>query len=413
VSFLLTRDNPDATLRCGPRFWRGRYDGDDLLLETWTEGGKPKVTRKAFPDEMDRWQALNKALDKAQKLGFILHRDPNIVKIGTAIFDAQVGDRANLFDVSPSGARLVVATHKPKAEGFDLRLIDVATGERHGIHSEKPTLPAGGAAQTFVLDVRFGTSETAVFYILKSSQGVETRRIDLAIGATEVLASYEDGDGSFMGHLRPVQGSRAHFLCLDKGGEVHLRDGDSGASLRRVAVGSGVAPMCANVALSRSGHRFALLVLPPAHPGKIHVYDFESGVRIATQVLDVDMNIPELMGFFPDETRLLVSAAYGRVLSVLDPAAGTVERHSFQDCGFGSGNPENVLCHAFSPDGSHLALGGRTPFLVRHDDWKPETTIESALEVTGLINVVHLEFSADGRWLFAGGSGQHISAFKL
>ena len=109
-----------------------------------------------------------------------------------------------------------------------------------------------------------------------------------------------------------------------------------------------------------------------------------------------------------DETRLLVSVACGRVLSVLDPAAGTVERHSFQDCGFGSGNPENVLCHAFSPDGSHLALGGRTPFLVRHDDWKPETTIESALEVTGLINVVHLEFSADGRWLFAGGSGQHI-----
>lgn len=103
-----------------------------------------------------------------------------------------------------------------------------------------------------------------------------------------------------------------------------------------------------------------------------------------------------------DKTARLWEVASGKLLGVLRPPQG-------------EGNEGKLFAVAMSPDGRQIAVAGWTAhtwdrtvsiYLYQHDP--QQHTLRLARRLTGLPNVIlHLAFSADGRWLAAGLGGKN------
>jgi WD40 repeat protein len=398
---LFTHPDPPA-----PRHVWLAVDGARLLRRSWTGAAEGRRSSRDFSDPRAARDARAREVAARMREGFVFVRDLADTLPGEAVLRCAPPNRdgPQAFDLHPDGRTLAVASLRRGAYGADLHLIDVATGRRRLVRAEAPGV--GLAGQTFVHAVLFDADGGGLVYALNG----ETRHLDLATGATRVLARFEQGAARFNPFcVRPAQDSaRQRLLLFDADDRVRVATAGDDVLVLHVADH----PECRAGALSPSGQLLALAY--GVHDSTVEVWHVDTGrllhsARFPFPFVDTTgrTGISQL-GFDPTERFLIATGGFvegpfampidGDVLAWAVPDPCRTDRYG--------------VCFSWqhSPQGDLLAIGGRHGAFLRLPTGEP-SALTLAPSHTG--RTYRVVFSADGALLACGGDTGQLSVHRL
>jgi hypothetical protein len=264
---LLTHPDPPAS-----RYVHLAVDGARLLRRSWKGAGKQRHSSREFPDPQAARDGLEREVAARMREGFVFVRDPADTPVGQLVLRCASPNRdgPQTFDLHPEGHTLAVGSLHRDAYGADLHLIDVTTGQRRLVHTEPPG--SEPARQTFIHAVLFDADGTGLIYALNG----ETRHLDLASGATRILASYEQFSSARFNPfcVRPTQdAARRRMVLFDADDQVRIRDTSTDDDVFAMIVAD--QPECRAGALSPSGQLLALAY--GVHDATVQLWNVDSG----------------------------------------------------------------------------------------------------------------------------------------
>ena len=390
----------------GPKYWRYELDTETSQVATFTgrdpERWKPRL--KAF-DALDAARRfVDKAIREKMRQGFVFVRPWEEAGHGEVVFAALAPDNSvsDALDLHPDGHTLALGTTKKEAKGAALYLIDSRTGQR----TEVTSFEAAGLQQTFLHAVLFDAAGDALYYALNG----ETRRHDLATGATDTLASFRDGhDARFNPHsVRPAQDKRRNRLLLfDRDDTVKVLEGGS-TTLFSNRVGTDAAS-CRFGAISADG-AWLLLYIASRHVSmgadtaaegrvsEVEVWEVDSGTRLFSVPMGYNLAKVDVSS---DRSTMVMAHEFAQGPGLFELPSGREVYH----CPEVGRTDRWATCHdwAWSPDESSLVVGARGP-------WCLELTTREVTHPQRESNQRsrRIFFSDDGRLLCEGGDGGEI-----
>jgi WD40 repeat protein len=401
---LLTHPDPSA-----PRYVHLAIDGASLLRRSWKGAAKQRSSSRDFPDPQAARDALEREVAVRLREGFVFARDAAGTPTGDPVLRCAPPNRdgPQAFDLHPEGHTLAVGSLHRGAYGADLHVIDVTTGRRRLVHTETPG--SGPARQTFIHAVLFDADGVGLVYALNG----ETRHLDLASGATQILASYDQfGSARFNPFcVRPAQdAARRRLLLFDSDDRVRVRDTSTGEDLLVLSVAD--QPECRAGALSPSGRLLALAY--GLDDATVQLWHVDTGRLVGSARFPFPFSGTNgrtgigNLGFDPTERLLLASGGFAE-----GPFAMPVDGDTLA---WAVGGPNRTgrygTCHGwqYSPDGDLLAIGGRLGATLHRPTGEPSPVLLAPSHTGRTHRVV---FSADGTRLACGGDTGQLSVHRL
>ena len=397
---LVNRD--EAPARC----FEAHCEGAALVASSWTEGKKPRSSRKDFASEDAALKELAKTVIKKYREGFAYAAGAVASEAGALMYAGSAAD----FATGTTGARLALMSRVD--EGLRATVVQPETGAI--LHQQM--IAATERDDAFIDGVLLPWDEKRMFVAWSLAPERKNRRhrvqeCGVPGGEVRDVSSYREFVESNFGPVRPQLDAAGRRMLLAKpGNALEVIEVESGASIRSV-VSCPPGSTCYQAALSPSGQRIASLIIQSRTPekvtGEIAVWDVASGEQLARIPVADNCYMPRL-GFTPDDRAVMITV--GRPCD----AKNLLCAHGQGPVGYAiaDGKPafdlsrrmnarvwHRRLSWAFSPDGTLLAVGNsRDADEIEIYDSK-SLALRTTLPAVQPRDVERLAFSADGRIL--------------